>query len=295
MWRGQGVHASASPLESLSERRNWLRTALSTDGFAQRLMQSGVDPELLEAWTCGHEPQVPMPGGKRHSLFDLTEGLDQKACVRKCLEAAAATAAAAAEPGQMPPTTPSTSKVMAAASQDVVSVVDLSGSTAHHLTTTGRAEAAPQRRLASPDDVSRICRGVRDGRVLRRQTVLKADHYPSCHNEELPDHISGAPNFRQPSETIPVYGAAMPTMEGLLAVCQRVTASSTQPVVWHNLRQEPCIYSACQYSNPRELTAQAACVRLDFTHRAPPVALRASCLPKSSLPKSSLPICPSPQ
>jgi len=82
---------------------------------------------------------------------------------------------------------------------------------------------------------------VRCGRVLRKQTVLKADHYPSCHNTKLPEIVDGAPNFRQPRDDLPIYGTAMPTHAGLLAVCARVSARGA-PVVWHNLRQEPCVY-----------------------------------------------------
>ena len=90
------------------------------------------------------------------------------------------------------------------------------------------------------DEVSRVCRGARNGRVLRKQTVLKADHYPSCRNTELPELIDGAPNFRQPTE-IPVCGTAAPTMDGMRAVCERM-APHGQPIVWCNLRQEPVVY-----------------------------------------------------
>jgi len=103
-----------------------------------------------------------------------------------------------------------------------------------------RATAKPVIEPVPPDEVSCVCRGVRDGRVLRKQTILKADHYPSSHNKELPI-ISGAPNFRQASTDLPIFGVAMPTSDGLRSVCAAV-APEHQQIVWFNLRQEPCIY-----------------------------------------------------
>ena len=102
-------------------------------------------------------------------------------------------------------------------------------------------EAARKRTPVAADVESRVVRGARNGRVLRKQTVLKADHYPSSHNSKLPEHLEGAPNFRQPSDKMPVFGTAAPTQDGLRAVCARV-APSKQPIVWCNLRQEPCVY-----------------------------------------------------
>lgn len=102
-------------------------------------------------------------------------------------------------------------------------------------------ECESAREAVATDEVSRIIRGSRNGRVLRKQTVLKADHYPSSHNSELDELIDGAPNFRQPTDLMPVFGTAAPTQSGLRAICQRV-ASSGQPIHWFNLRQEPCVY-----------------------------------------------------
>lgn len=93
------------------------------------------------------------------------------------------------------------------------------------------------------DEVSRVLRGGRDGRVLRKQTVLKADHYPSCHNPQLQEQVEGAPNFRQPMEQqgLPVFGTAAPTHDGLVAVCERISPRK-EPILWINLRQEPMLY-----------------------------------------------------
>ena len=71
-----GVHASASPFESLAERMNWLKADVEKDGFAQRLVKAGVPIATIKAWSV--DPQV-----KGASLFDQLEDLDATACVAK--------------------------------------------------------------------------------------------------------------------------------------------------------------------------------------------------------------------
>ena len=62
---------------------------------------------------------------------------------------------------------------------------------------------ARERVKATEVEVSAICRGQRShGKVLRKQTILKADHYPSCHNQAIPQPYAGAPNFRQVREAL---------------------------------------------------------------------------------------------
>jgi hypothetical protein len=98
----------------------------------------------------------------------------------------------------------------------------------------------PEHRRASKEQVSLVCRAMRNGQVLRRQTILKADHFPSCYNRELPEQIEGAPNFRQVSN-MPVYGLGAPTARGLRSTCARV-APRGETIVWINLREEPVVY-----------------------------------------------------
>lgn len=74
-----GVHASASPFEALSERANWLKADISGDSFGKRLLASGISKETIEAWSV--DPQV-----KGGSLFDALEDLDSDACVAKAVE-----------------------------------------------------------------------------------------------------------------------------------------------------------------------------------------------------------------
>merc|ERR1712217_177439 len=75
-----GVHASASPFEALSEKCNWLGYDISKDFFAKGMLASGVPLDMLKAW-CD-DPQVSYDG-KKQSLFDLLEDLDAGDCLAK--------------------------------------------------------------------------------------------------------------------------------------------------------------------------------------------------------------------
>ena len=79
-----GVHASASPFEALSERVNWCGASFETDPYGRGLVAAGVDASTLKAWA--EDPQVKLPGGGAGSLFDALEDLDAD----KCLETAQA-------------------------------------------------------------------------------------------------------------------------------------------------------------------------------------------------------------
>lgn len=109
-----------------------------------------------------------------------------------------------------------------------------------HESSAAALQPPTKTRIATEAEVSFVCRGIRNGQVLRRQTILKADHFPSCYNTKLPEQINGAPNFRQ-VENMPVYGLGAPTARGLRSVCARV-AQRGETVLWFNLREEPVIY-----------------------------------------------------
>eukprot|EP00252_Welwitschia_mirabilis_P018623 TRINITY_DN4136_c0_g2_i1.p1 TRINITY_DN4136_c0_g2~~TRINITY_DN4136_c0_g2_i1.p1 ORF type:complete len:1265 (-),score=281.07 TRINITY_DN4136_c0_g2_i1:516-4310(-) len=82
----------------------------------------------------------------------------------------------------------------------------------------------------------------RNGEVLGRQTVLKSDHCPGCQYLSLPERVEGAPNFRS-VPGFPVYGVAIPTINGIRAVIKKIGGGiGGQPVLWHNMREEPLIY-----------------------------------------------------
>eukprot|EP00812_Abedinium_dasypus_P009915 NODE_356_length_1639_cov_465.893939.p1 GENE.NODE_356_length_1639_cov_465.893939~~NODE_356_length_1639_cov_465.893939.p1 ORF type:complete len:268 (-),score=71.82 NODE_356_length_1639_cov_465.893939:314-1117(-) len=68
-----GVHASASPFESLAERANWLGVSLAEDEFGQALLAAGIPVATIEAWT--KDPTVTYQG-RATSVFDLFEDLD---------------------------------------------------------------------------------------------------------------------------------------------------------------------------------------------------------------------------
>ncbi|PKA51507.1 hypothetical protein AXF42_Ash002873 [Apostasia shenzhenica] len=87
-----------------------------------------------------------------------------------------------------------------------------------------------------------VVAATRSGDVLGSQTVLKSDHCPGCQNLTLPDRVEGAPNFRA-VPGFPVYGVANPTVDGIRAVIQKINCGKAcQPVLWHNMREEPVIY-----------------------------------------------------
>jgi hypothetical protein len=75
-----GVHASASPFEALSERCNWLGASLNEDFFGKAMLASGVPLPKLKEW-C-EDPAVDFEG-KKQSLFDLLEDMDGGACLKK--------------------------------------------------------------------------------------------------------------------------------------------------------------------------------------------------------------------
>ncbi|KAL6757552.1 inositol hexakisphosphate-domain-containing protein [Haematococcus lacustris] len=82
----------------------------------------------------------------------------------------------------------------------------------------------------------------RSGDVLIKHTVLKADHFPSCHNTKLTPILEGAPNFRK-VEGIQVYGVAIPTVAGLRQVVNTMMAcNGVRKVYWQNLREEPLVF-----------------------------------------------------
>jgi len=75
-----GVHASASPFEALSERANWLGVPLERDFFCRGMLAAGVPITAIKAW-CD-DPAV-MFEGKKQSLFDLLEDLDGRNVLKK--------------------------------------------------------------------------------------------------------------------------------------------------------------------------------------------------------------------
>merc|ERR1719440_2673737 len=71
-FRGNAVHASASPFEAFAERANWLGYRADRDPFGKLLLKAGVSRGLIKEWSM--DPQVtfgtlPMT----QSIFDTLE------------------------------------------------------------------------------------------------------------------------------------------------------------------------------------------------------------------------------
>jgi len=77
-----GMHASASPFEAMSERMNWLEKRCDQDSFCTAMKGAGFKEATINAWAV--DPQVKINAdGKKGSLFDSVEDLDAKACLEK--------------------------------------------------------------------------------------------------------------------------------------------------------------------------------------------------------------------
>jgi nucleoside diphosphate kinase len=77
-----GMHASASPFEAMSERMNWLNRRCDQDSFCKAMKAAGIPEKTIEEWSV--DPQVKIDAsGKKGSLYDAVEDLDSKACVEK--------------------------------------------------------------------------------------------------------------------------------------------------------------------------------------------------------------------
>jgi len=77
-----GVHASASALEGLFERVNWLSLAgVEADPYGRSLVaQANIPAEVLTSWA--QDPAVMFEGAPQ-SVFDLHDGLDAEPCLRR--------------------------------------------------------------------------------------------------------------------------------------------------------------------------------------------------------------------
>mmetsp|Transcript_70760 Transcript_70760/g.133665 ORF Transcript_70760/g.133665 Transcript_70760/m.133665 type:complete len:471 (-) Transcript_70760:201-1613(-) len=78
-----GIHASASPFESLTERMNWLGVQPENDLFGQQLLNSGISVRQIEK--CARDPKVRLgPSSAMRSLFDVLEDKDANECLNIC-------------------------------------------------------------------------------------------------------------------------------------------------------------------------------------------------------------------
>jgi hypothetical protein len=78
-----GVHASASPLEGLGEKMNWLRKAAADEPFGSALLRHGLSEERISAWCCDCRVKLDADGNEG-GLFDALEDIDAPDCIAKC-------------------------------------------------------------------------------------------------------------------------------------------------------------------------------------------------------------------
>jgi len=71
-------HGSASPLEGLAERLNWLEAKVGDDGFGKALLDSGISEETIMEWV--KDPTVDYDGSKQ-SVFDIFEDVSVTECL----------------------------------------------------------------------------------------------------------------------------------------------------------------------------------------------------------------------
>ena len=100
----------------------------------------------------------------------------------------------------------------------------------------------------SKEDGDAFVLSSRRGSVLGLGTILKSDHFPGAQNKKLRPIVDGAPNFRQ-VDGLPVYGVAIPTIDGVLNVLKEVCdgddgerGDTSCCCCWHNMREEPVLY-----------------------------------------------------
>jgi len=80
-----GMHASASPFEGLSERMNWLGYKCEKDAYGEKCLNLGIPMKVLKEW-C-RDPQVVLDqSGKKGSCYDSMEDLDAQPCLDKMSE-----------------------------------------------------------------------------------------------------------------------------------------------------------------------------------------------------------------
>ena len=78
------VHASASPLEGLAEKSNWLGKRVEDEQFGRALLANGVSAETIKDWSVDPRVVVKKDGNKQ-SLWDAVEDSDADACLASLL------------------------------------------------------------------------------------------------------------------------------------------------------------------------------------------------------------------
>lgn len=80
------IHASASPLEGLSERMNWCSRKVYQDDYGRILLGRGIPESRILDWVSGEAVVDVKNGGKMTNVFDLVKDMDSKECADKLTE-----------------------------------------------------------------------------------------------------------------------------------------------------------------------------------------------------------------
>ena len=78
-----GVHGSASPLEAMAERANWLQQDIAKDPFAKGTLAAGISIDTIKNWATDPQVAVAVGSSKRASLFDQLEDTNAAECLAK--------------------------------------------------------------------------------------------------------------------------------------------------------------------------------------------------------------------
>jgi len=83
------VHSSASPLQGLLERCNWLSREIREDEYGQALLKKGVPESIILSWAENHQVQTPSTQSDEEvmqlrEIFDIVKGLASPECTQ-CL------------------------------------------------------------------------------------------------------------------------------------------------------------------------------------------------------------------
>ncbi len=79
-----GVHASASPLEGLSEKMNWLGKTITDEPFGKSLLSCGIDESTIKVWNV--DTRVTLSDGTQASIFDTLDDKQVNECMKVCIE-----------------------------------------------------------------------------------------------------------------------------------------------------------------------------------------------------------------
>jgi len=83
------VHASASPLQGLIERCNWLPREVRDDEYGQILLRKGIPEPIILSWfknsRVNHPSSQPGEAMQSREIFDIVKGMNTGECTKSLL------------------------------------------------------------------------------------------------------------------------------------------------------------------------------------------------------------------